>query len=142
MAIRAQFQVTFDCHDPHGTCRFWAEALGYRVDRDEAFIRKMLEEGAAGEADVMTYEGQLVWKDGDACTDVEGGRPRMYFQRVPEGRVAKNRVHLDLRVDDAEREAELARLEELGARRIGEGQQGPHRWVVMADPEGNEFCLA
>src|SRR5687768_15625976 len=95
MAIREQFQVSFDCRDPHATCRFWADALGYEVVRDEAFIRTMLDEGAATEDDVMTYDGQLVWKDGDACTDVEGGRPRMFFQRVPEERVAKNRVHLD-----------------------------------------------
>ena len=142
MAIRAQFQVTFDCRDPHATCAFWAEALGYQVDRDEAFIQKMIDEGAATHDDVTTYDGQLVWKDGDACTDVEGDRPRMFFQRVPEERVAKNRVHLDLRVPEDERDAELARLEGLGATRIGEGQQGPHRWVVMADPEGNEFCLA
>jgi hypothetical protein len=61
---------------------------------------------------------------------------------VPEPRAAKNRVHLDLRVPPADREGEVARLIGLGASRIGEGQQGPHSWIVMADLEGNEFCVA
>jgi hypothetical protein len=66
----------------------------------------------------------------------------MFFQRVPEKRAVKNRVHLDLRVPPAERETEVSRLIGLGASRLGEGQQGPHSWIVMADPEGNEFCVA
>jgi catechol 2,3-dioxygenase-like lactoylglutathione lyase family enzyme len=142
MAITEQFQVTFDCADPHATCRFWADALGYVVDRNEDAIRHFLSEGVATDADVMTVDGELVWKDGEACYDPEGTRPRMYFQRVPEPRAAKNRMHLDLRVAEADRPAEIERLEGLGAHRIGEGAQGPHVWVVMADPEGNEFCVA
>ena len=142
MAITEQFQVTFDCHDPHATCRFWAEALGYEVVRDEDMIRKLLADGVATEDDVTTVDEQLVWKDGDACEDPGGKRPRMYFQRVPEPRPAKNRVHLDLRVPEADRPKEIERLTGLGARRIGEGQQGPFSWIVMADPEGNEFCVA
>jgi hypothetical protein len=142
MAITEQFQITFDCEDPHAICRFWAEALGYDVDRVEEMIRHLIAEGVASEDDTMTLDGELVWKEGAACADPEGARPRMYFQRVPEPRAAKNRVHLDLRVPVAERADEVARLTELGARRIGEGQQGPHTWIVMADPEGNEFCVA
>ena len=142
MAITEQFQITFDCQDPHATCRFWADVLGYEVVRDEAMIRHFLAEGVATEDDVTTVDGELVWKEGDACEDPDGRRPRMYFQRVPEPRAAKNRVHLDLRVPEADRPKEVERLEGLGARRIGEGQQGPHSWIVMADPEGNEFCVA
>jgi catechol 2,3-dioxygenase-like lactoylglutathione lyase family enzyme len=142
MAITEQFQVTFDCHDPHATCRFWAEVLGYEVVRDEDMIRKLLADGVATEDDVTTVDDQLVWKEGDACEDPEGTRPRMYFQRVPEPRTTKNRVHLDLRVPEADRPKEVERLTGLGARRIGEGQQGPFSWIVMADPEGNEFCVA
>jgi hypothetical protein len=142
MAITEQFQVTFDCEDPHAVCAFWAEALGYDVDRDEEQIKHLLAEGVATDDDVMTLDGQLVWADGAACADPEGTRPRMYFQRVPEPRSAKNRVHLDLRVPEAQRAAEVERLLALGARRLGEGQQGPHTWVVMADLEGNEFCVA
>ena len=61
-------------------------------------IRHLLAEGVATDDDVMTLDGELVWKDGAACADPEGDRPRMYFQRVPEPRAAKNRMHLDLRV--------------------------------------------
>jgi catechol 2,3-dioxygenase-like lactoylglutathione lyase family enzyme len=142
MAITEQFQVAFDCQDPHATCRFWAEALGYEIVRDPDMIRDMLAKGVATDDDVLTLDGELVWRDGDACFDPEGTRPRMFFQRVPEPRVAKNRVHLDLRVPEADRPAEIERLTGLGARRVGEGQQGPHSWIVMTDPEGNEFCVA
>jgi hypothetical protein len=142
MAITEPFQITFDCADPHAVCAFWAEALGYDVDQNEEMIKQLLAEGVATDADVMTLDGQLVWADGAACADPEGARPRMYFQRVPEPRAAKNRVHLDLRVPPADREGEVARLIGLGASRIGEGQQGPHSWIVMADLEGNEFCVA
>jgi hypothetical protein len=142
MAITEAFQVTFDCEDPHAVCGFWAEALGYEVDHNEEMIKQLLAEGVATEADVMTLDGELVWADGAACADPEGGRPRMFFQRVPEKRAVKNRMHLDLRVPPAEREAEVDRLIGLGASRLGEGQQGPHTWIVMADPEGNEFCVA
>jgi hypothetical protein len=141
MAITETFQVTFDCQDPHAVCRFWADALGYEVDRDEGLIEQLLAEGVATEDDVMTLDGELVWKEGAACTDVDGDRPRMYFQAVPEARTAKNRLHLDLRVPVAQREAEVARLVGLGGRTLGEGRQGPHTWVVMADIEGNEFCV-
>jgi hypothetical protein len=142
MAITDAFQITFDCDDPHAVCAFWAETLGYDVDQNEEMIKQLLAEGVASDDDVMTLDGQLVWADGAACADPEGGRPRMYFQRVPEKRAVKNRVHLDLRVPPAEREAEVSRLIGLGASRLGEGQQGPHSWIVMADPEGNEFCVA
>jgi hypothetical protein len=66
----------------------------------------------------------------------------MFFQQVPEPKTTKNRVHLDLRPDgDVDLDALRASLVERGATRIGGGQQGPHAWVVMQDPEGNEFCV-
>ena len=65
----------------------------------------------------------------------------MLFQLVPEDKSVKNRVHLDLRLSDGEVESMRARLVERGATVLHEGQQGPHRWVTMADPEGNEFCV-
>jgi hypothetical protein len=61
---------------------------------------------------------------------------------VPEEKAVKNRVHLDLHIGDERREAEVERLIGLGASRLWDGQQGPNRWVTMADPEGNEFCVA
>ena len=68
------------------------------------------------------------------------GAPNMLFLRVPERKAAKNRVHLDLHADD--REAEVARLEALGATRHGEHDEFGVRWTVLADVEGNEFCVA
>jgi hypothetical protein len=64
------------------------------------------------------------------------------FQLVPEPKAGKNRLHLDLRVGEDRQETEVARLGGLGARELGRGRQGPHTWVTMADPEGNEFCVA
>jgi Glyoxalase-like domain len=61
---------------------------------------------------------------------------------VPEGKTVKNRLHLDLRVGDADRDAVVARLLERGASYLHQGAQGPFRWTTLADPEGNEFCVA
>ncbi len=66
----------------------------------------------------------------------------MLFQTAPESKTGKNRVHLDVRVGDEKREAEVERLTARGATFLWRGQQGPHSWVTMADPEGNEFCVA
>ena len=134
-------QIAFDSADPHGLCAFWAQALGYEVEpTDESFIRRMIAEGHATEADTVLVDGELRWRSGAACVDPDGTGPRLYFQLVPEEKVGKNRVHLDLRV--ADQETEVARLSALGARRLWEGKQGPHTWVTMADPEGNELCIS
>jgi hypothetical protein len=103
--------VTFDCHDPERLAAFWAEALGSNVDEDSTPDRAWVE--PAG------------W-----------GGPSLWFQRVPEGKTAKNRQHFDLRVMGA-LEAERARLLDLGATVLADHDD----LVVMADPEGNEFCL-
>jgi hypothetical protein len=135
------FQVAMDCADPHAQCDFWAAALGYDVEpTDEAFIRRMVEEGHAKEEQTLVVKGELRWADGAAAVDPEGKRPRMYFQRVPEGKTVKNRVHLDLRMKD--KPAEVERLQGLGATYLYEESQGPHSWITMADPEGNEFCVS
>ena len=123
MATVREFQVTFDCADPERVARFWCEALGY-----------VLPEGFAA-----------------ACIDPNGVGPRLYFQRVPEGKVVKNRVHLDVRVGTglvgeerlAALEAECARLIPLGAVRMRLLLADDHNesCLVMQDVEGNEFCL-
>jgi hypothetical protein len=139
MSVRVQ--ITIDSADPHGLCDFWAAALGYDVEpTDEEFIRRMIAEGQATEADTAVVKGELRWREGAACVDPEGVGPRVLLQLVPEKKAVKNRVHLDLRV--ADKEAEVARLTALGARQLWEGRQGPHTWITMADPEGNEFCLS
>ena len=140
------FQVVVDCGDPHGLADWWADALGWAVEpSDEGFIRKMIAEGYAAEDDTTTHRGSLVWKEGAAINHPDGresGRPRLLFQLVPEPKTAKNRVHLDVRVGEDKMEAEVERLVGKGATFLHRGQQGPHRWVTLADPEGNELCIA
>ncbi len=120
--------VTFDCAHPASLARFWAEALdGYAIapyDEDErARLR------ALGVDD----------PEDDPTVLVEGaeGAPRLFFQRVPEEKVVKNRVHLDLVADDVDAEAD--RLTAQGA--VRQADQPDDRFVVLQDPEGNELCL-
>lgn len=137
-----QLQVVVDCRSPHELADWWADALGWRVEpQDEAFIRSMIDQGFATDAETTTHRGRLVWASGAAINHPEGWGPRILFQEVPESKTVKNRVHLDLRAVGEPSEDELDRLTSLGATRLGEGSQGPHRWVVLADPEGNELCL-
>ncbi len=140
------FQVVIDCSDPHGLADWWAEAIGWVVEpSDEAFIRRMIAEGYATEAETTTHRGVLVWKEGAAILHPDGlesGRPRILFQLVPEPKTVKNRVHLDIRIGADDVEKELARLVAAGATELHRGRQGPHTWVTIADPEGNELCLS
>jgi hypothetical protein len=137
------FQVTIDSSAPHELADWWAEALGWQVEpQDEAFIRRMVETGAASEADTTRHRGALVWRVGAALNSPEPGRPRLLFQRVPEAKTAKNRMHLDVRVGPERREEEIARLLGLGATELWRASQGPYEWATLADPEGNEFCVS
>jgi glyoxalase superfamily protein len=144
-----RYQVTFDASDPHALAAFWAEATGYVVEEYSEFIRGLLDAGVAGPDDVEEADGRLRWRDAASIRDPDapvdergvGKGARMYFQRVPEPKAAKNRVHLDLNVGKDKIEAEAERLSELGGRILYRGEQGGSRWVTMADPDGNEFCL-
>jgi hypothetical protein len=137
------FQVAIDCAAPHELADWWAEALGWQVEpQDESFIRRMIDAGYATEEQTVRHRGALVWRSGSAINSPDPGRPRVLFQEVPERKTVKNRIHLDLRVGAHRREAEVARLLELGATELWRASQGPYDWVTMADPEGNEFCVA
>jgi hypothetical protein len=141
--MATDFQVVVDCAAPHELADWWAEALGWQVEaQDEAFIRRMVDAGYATEEETTRHRGALVWRTGAAITSPEPGRPRVLFQSVPEPKTVKNRLHLDIRVGAERQEAEVARLVGLGATELWRGTQGPHSWVTMADPEGNEFCVA
>ncbi len=143
--MATQVQVTFDCADPAALSTFWAAALGYRLqDPPEGF--------ATWEAfltDLGVPEDE--WNSASAVVDPDGGGPRLFFQRVPEPKAAKNRVHLDLNVGGPlgtpldERKAavdrEVKRMIDLGAEVVREVEERGEFWVVMRDPEGNEFCL-
>lgn len=142
-----EFQVTFDCADPGALAGFWAEALGYELDAPPPGFDTW---DAALEAFGVPAERR---NDASAIHDPDGAGPRVYFQRVPEGKSAKNRVHLDLRAAPgltgeermAALEAECERLVALGAHRLRryepEPPLNPHGFIAMADPEDNEFCL-
>ena len=111
-----EVQVNIDCTDPDALREFYCAVLGYRV------------EGQAGE-----YR---------SCVPADGATgPKIIFQRVPEAKVVKNRMHFDVIVDDIE--AEAARYVSLGATRVSASPVCEHGgcWIVMLDPEGNELCI-
>jgi len=110
-----RFGLVLDCTDPERLAQFWAGALGYH------------RLGAAGNYVLLVSP--------------EPGLPKLLLQRVPEAKAVKNRMHLDIETPQIETEA--ARLEALGATRLHPGTQSEHgsTWVLMADPEGNEFCV-
>jgi hypothetical protein len=137
-------QVAIDCADPAALSRFWAEALGY--------VLQPPPEGHDSWESWLASMGipESEWNSASAVVDPEGTGPRIYFQRVPEAKAGKNRLHLDLRVsngksrvDERRRaiEPESDRLVALGASVVGPVEQRGEFWVVMRDPEGNEFCL-
>jgi hypothetical protein len=137
-------QVVVDSADPHPLADWWAEVLGWQVEpQDPDFIRSMVDQGLATEDQTTHHRGQLVWAVGAAVNHPEGTdrAPRILFQKVPEPKTVKNRVHLDLRPGVDPTTAELDRLVALGATEVGRGAQGPFSWVVLTDPEGNELCL-
>jgi hypothetical protein len=141
------FQVVVDAARPHVLADWWAETIGWVVEpSDEAFIRRMIAEGYAGEDDTTTHGGALVWTEGAAIRHPDGpehgARSRILFQLVSESKTVKNRLHLDVWVGPDKVEAELAQLTARGASFLHRANQGPHHWVTMADPEGNEFCIS
>jgi hypothetical protein len=141
------FQVVVDCADPHGLADWWAETLGWLVEQqDETFIRTMITKGYAADTDTTMHEGRLVWRDGAAIRHPDspetGARRRVLFQLVPEPKTVKDRLHLDVWVGAENVAAQVERLLARGATFLHNGRQGPHAWVTLADPEGNEFCVS
>ena len=116
MGRKATMELVLDCQDPRRLAEFWRDALAYR----DHFVSAEL--------------AVLVPKEGSASP--------LLLQRVPEPKAVKNRMHLDVIVDDIE--TEVSRLEALGARRIDQDVQnlGGTRWVRLWDPEQNEFCVS
>jgi hypothetical protein len=141
------FQIVLDCAAPHTLADWWADALGWVVEpSDEDFIRRMVAEGQATEADTATYQGRLVWATAASIRHPDGPetgpRKRILFQRVPEPKTVKNRMHLDIRVGADNVDTEVKRLTAAGATYLYRGHEGPHTWITIADPEGNELCIA
>jgi hypothetical protein len=139
-------QITFDCADPARVAAFWAEALGYQLQDPPAGFESWEQ---ALEAMGVPPEKR---NDASAVVDPEGRGPRLFFQRVPERKQVKNRVHLDIRAAPglagdarmAALEAEAERLAAHGATRLSRREPAPPLeagCITMADPEGNEFDL-
>ena len=140
------FQLAVDAARPHELAGWWAETLGWTVEiPDRDFIARMIAEGYATEAETMTWNGNLVWVTGAAIRHpgglAAGPGSRIIFQQVPEAKAVKNRWHIDVRMGGDGMAAAVKDLTGRGATYLREGQQGPHRWITMADPEGNEFCI-
>lgn len=145
--MATRIQVVIDCADPDALARFWSEALHYKLqDPPPAFEswEDFLRSNGVPESD---------WNAASAVVDPEGAGPRLYFQRVPEPKTVKNRLHLDLNVSgppgtpiEQRRErvdAEVERLLRLGATlmRPGAVSEMGEYWTVLQDPQGNEFCV-
>ena len=113
-------ELCIDCADPGRLAQFWCAVLGYEVNH--------------ADDEIVTI--------GPGTPNISGPiTPVLTFARVPESKTIKNRLHLDLNPTDREQADEVARVLELGARHADVGQTGDESWVVLSDPEGNEFCV-
>jgi len=122
------YTVVVDCRNVRAQARWWAEAMGWQVVHDSA-------------EEVVLVPG---WLQEDTWQEIpwEQRAPGLVFVPVPEGKTVKNRLHLDLAPHTSQdRDAEIARLVDLGATLVDVGQPGEATWTVLADPEGNEFCV-
>ena len=133
--MAVSYQLVIDCSSPETLARFWAEALHYVVapppdgfDSWDTFYRS-----------IGVPEEELGIGD-DRIVDPRGEGPQIWFPIVPEKKSVKNRLHIDVNPSGCDQAVELERLLALGARPVDVGQGEPS-WVVLADPEGNEFCL-
>lgn len=138
-------QVTFDCGDPDRVAKFWALALDYKLQEPPPGFATWEDFAVAN--NIPEEE----WSKSSAIVDPQGKGPRLYFQKVPEGKVVKNRVHLDVNVGGGEavpveeqRQRIYAKRDQLigaGATVFKESEEYGEFCIVMQDLEGNEFCL-
>ena len=118
-------ELAIDCADPQALARFWCAVLDYEVQGDV-------------EDDIVAIGSPLVPEGKERVGPVP---PTLTFVRVPEGKTVKNRLHIDVNPTDRDQEEEVNRLLDLGAKHADVGQGDDVKWVVLADPEGNEFCV-
>jgi hypothetical protein len=139
--MATKVQLTFDAHDAYLLATWWADLLGYELEDVSDRVQTLLDQGVVTEEIVTRRDGRLYFAGVVTASDPEGVAPRLYVQEVPEPKTAKNRLHLDVPVAAEDLEAEVDRLVGTGARLVEYREQPGHRWAVMQDPEGNEFCL-
>ncbi|NUV63375.1 VOC family protein [Streptomyces sp. CAI-85] len=144
------WKLVIDSADPHTQADFWAAALHYEVEDNSALVERLLEMGALPGAATLEFHGRPAFRDliavrhPDDPFDADSGTGlgrRLLFQRVPEAKSVKNRLHLDLHPGAGRLADEVERLTTLGASVLREVKEPSGQWVVMADPEGNEFCV-
>jgi hypothetical protein len=144
--MTTQWSLTFDCANPLALAKFWAEALGY--------VEKPPPEGFSTWEEWLTHFNvpETEWNDGAYLTDPDGVLPNFSFLKVPEEKAAKNRLHIDIQAGGGRRTpwetrwprvlAAVERLTAAGATRLAEYElDGKPDHIIMADPEGNEFCV-
>jgi len=145
------YKICVDCADPHRLAAFWAEAMGYVVEDNSTMIQGLLDAGHITDDLLTEVEGRRAWRTAAGIRDPDGpveaysgiGRGgRVLFQVVPEPKTVKNRVHLDLHVGPERRAEVVERLTALGGTVLWERSEFGSSWITMADPEGNEFCVA
>ncbi|MGI8459378.1 MAG: VOC family protein [Propionibacteriaceae bacterium] len=132
------WQLSIDANDPHRLADFWAAALQAEVEDNTALITELMAKGWVEESDTLIHDSRRSWTN---LVAVQGAGPRLLFQRVPEEKTTKNRLHLDLNVGSDRLQEEVARLQALGAVQGKEWKDPSGHWFVMHDPEGNEFCV-
>jgi Glyoxalase-like domain len=142
--MAGKVQVVFDCKDPESLSRFYADALHYKMQDPP--------EGYASWKDALKASGvpEEEWNSASAIVDPEGSGPRIYFQLMETPKLGKNRLHIDVnasdkRASEVERKkqvrSEVERIAKLGAIKQEEWDDRTGFWIVMLDPEGNEFCV-
>ena len=116
-------ELIVDCHDPRRLAEFWCAVLDYKILEDRG--------------DLVEISG---WEPTIEAFRAAVSPPTLVFLQVPESKTVKNRIHIDVSPIDSAQDEEVERLIGLGARHVDIGQ-GEQSWVVLADPEGNEFCV-
>ncbi|MEU8645563.1 VOC family protein [Streptomyces sp. NPDC048674] len=148
--VPVHWKLVIDAADPHAQADFWSAALGYTAEDNSALIEQLLGLGALPAEATVDFHGRAAFRDliavrhPDDPYDTERGTGlgrRILFQRVPEPKTGKNRLHLDLHPGEGRRDDEVERLRALGAVILRDVKEPSGAWVVMADPEGNEFCV-
>ncbi|MDJ0383128.1 VOC family protein [Streptomyces sp. G-G2] len=144
------WKLVVDCAEPLRLAEFWSEALGYQREDHSGFIERLIGFGAVTDADWTELNGRKVWRNAaavrhpedpfDGASGVGLGR-RVLFNAVPEAKQGKNRLHIDLHFGPERRDAEAERLTSLGGEVLRVVEELGSTHVVMADPEGNEFCV-
>ncbi|MET7357586.1 VOC family protein [Streptomyces sp. NPDC005562] len=144
------WKLVVDAADPHAQAAFWAETLGYEVEDNSMLIERLLDVGAAPEGATVEFRGRRAWRDliavrhPDDPYDEQSGTGlgrRILFQRVPEPKTGKNRLHLDVHSEPGRRADEVVRIGALGAAVQRHVKEPGGEWAIMTDPEGNEFCV-